>query len=496
MSVPPTVRSRWLHPNWWLVLALAAYAIFLWPRTYVAPCGSDSSGYFNAAKVFSHGAVSAPLLAVEGLPATELPLMTYLPLGFKRDLAATKIIPTYPIGLPLLFVGFFAVFGIGVGAKLTLITHGVLGLLMIYVLARRLGAGARAAILGTVALAFSPLYLLYSMQAMSDVPALAWVASAIWLALVSRDRPRWALAAGFAFGFAVLIRPTNALALAPLLLALGRPGRSWIWFGLGGLPCAIGLAAFNHSAYGGIAASGYAQLPDLLGTEWCAVTLREYARWLPVVGTPLVVFALGFPWLVRAEPGKITLLVVWAAVFFGFYAFYSCTHETWWYMRFILPGLPGIILLAVLVLERIFAALRRPAARLATFAVVLAVNLTSDAHWNRQWVVLAGSSGGELIYAEISQWANQHLPTDAVIFSFQLSGAHRFYSDFVLIRWDVLESTWPRIQTVLHAAHRPIYATLFNWEEEPALKQAIPGDWEKVAQIRQGSVWRLRPPAP
>ena len=496
MSVSPTSRPRWLHPNWWLVLTLAAYAVFLWPRAYVAPGGSDSSGYFNAAKVLSHGAVSAPLRAIEGLPATDLPLMTYLPLGFMRDAAGTKIIPTYPIGLPLLFVGFFAVFGIGVGAKLTLIAHSVLGLLMTCLLARRLGAGWPAAALGAAALAFSPLYLLYSTQAMSDVPALAWVALAVWLTLVSRDRPRWALAAGFAFGFSVLIRPTNALALAPLLLALGRPGWSWIWFGLGGLPCAIGLAAFNHAAYGSIAASGYAQLPELLGTEWCGVTLREYVRWMPVVGTPLVALALGFPWLWRAALGKIILLLVWAAVFFGFYAFYYCTHETWWYMRFILPGLPAVILLAVLVLDRFLGALRMRWTQFAAAAAVLTAMLGSDTHWNRQWAVLAGSAEGELIYAETAQWAGAHLPPDAVIFSFQLSGAHRFHGDFVVVRWDVIEANWPKIQAALRAAHRPAYATLFNFEEEPALKQAVPGDWEKVAQIRQGSVWRLRTPAP
>src|SRR4051812_24812568 len=187
MSLPAPSHSRWPHPNWWLVLALIAYAIFLWPRTYVAPGGSDSSGYFNVAKLLGQGRVSTPLHSLAGLPATELPLMTYVPLGFMRDEAGTKLTPTYPFGLPLMLLGFFAVFGVTTGAKLALMTHSICGLLFVYLLARRLGAGWMTAIVGTAGLAFSPLYLLYSTQAMSDVPALAWVAAAMWLAFASRE---------------------------------------------------------------------------------------------------------------------------------------------------------------------------------------------------------------------------------------------------------------------------------------------------------------------
>ena len=51
-----------------------------------------------------------------------------------------------------------------------------------------------------------------------------------------------ALAAGFALGFSVLVRPTDALALVPAAIALGFDWRRAVLFVLGGVPALNGYS--------------------------------------------------------------------------------------------------------------------------------------------------------------------------------------------------------------------------------------------------------------
>ena len=53
-----------------------------------------------------------------------------------------------------------------------LCAHALLGLLLTYGLARTMGLSRRGAVLGATIIAASPLYLHYSLQMMSDLPAL------------------------------------------------------------------------------------------------------------------------------------------------------------------------------------------------------------------------------------------------------------------------------------------------------------------------------------
>jgi len=96
-----------------------------------------------------------------------------------------------------------------------------------------------------------------AIQPMSDVPATAWILAAIFFALAARRRPNLAFAAGAAFGIAVWVRPTGALAILAIGLALPTTRRGVGGFLLGGAPFAAALALYNLGAFGHAADTGY-----------------------------------------------------------------------------------------------------------------------------------------------------------------------------------------------------------------------------------------------
>jgi len=260
----PDPRPLWRRPGLAVVmLLLACYAAVL--VRYVNACagGSDSSGYLNNARLLATGRVQASVRALPGLPAGRAPGYLYMPLGFKPAFRGAGIVPTYATGLPLLVLAAAPLAGWRHACDAVMVAHALAGVLLTYALARAMRLPQRWAILGAAVLAVSPLYLEYALQAMSDLPALVWVTASVLAAWTSREtasRPAsklWPLSAGFALALAVLIRPSNLLALAPLAIVLGGSPRRWAIFALGGLPGAIFLCLYNLAAYGHLMTTGY-----------------------------------------------------------------------------------------------------------------------------------------------------------------------------------------------------------------------------------------------
>jgi hypothetical protein len=491
MDQPALTPRRTAWSLWLLLAGLVAYSAFLWRHTTVQPGGSDSSGYFNAAKLLAHGQVRAAMRAVEGLPSTALPPYAYTPLGFLPDEIAGDLKPSYPVGLSLFLLAGQRLFGAEAGANLVMILHALAGVGLVFALARTAGCQPGPALLAAAVVALSPLTLMHTFQAMSDVPAMMWTTAALWLAWRSPASAWTTLAAGLALGIAVLLRPTNLIATLPLVFVLGASWRRWLWLGLGGLPCVIAVLTFNYMAYHSVLASSYGDVSILFDWRWGGLSLRHYVRWLPVVGTPLVVLALGLPLLFRPAPKPVLVLGSWSLGYLGFYAFYFHTHEWWWYLRFVLPALPALVVAAVLVGQQGIARWL-PSRRAAVgLWVVLALGaLGSHRYWIKQWGILFVSQQEE-VYQLTARWMQRHAPADAVVFCMQTSGALYYHTDHRLLRWDMLERSWPRIRAGLVAAGHPIYGVFFDFEEKPAMEQNVPGRWTKVAQIRRVSVWRL-----
>lgn len=475
-----------------LLVALAAYGAVMFPRLGAVAGGSDSSGYLNNARLLAQRRVTVPARPVAG--AEPLSVGAREPLGFHPSTDDTALTPTYPTGFPLLILAATTFTNWTAAPNVVAGAHLLAGLLLTYLLARACGLRRPWAALAFLLLAASPLFPFIGLQAMSDVPALVWTAAAVLAALHARRHAAWAVAAGFAFGLAALIRPTNALALVPLAFALGVAWRRWLGFGLGGVPAAAFFAAYNHAAYGSMLTTGYGNPGTDFSRHFFIPTLGHYVVWLPALLTPVVLAALALPFMRSVAPAPVRgLLLGWIAAFLGFFACYRFTSETWWYLRFLLPAFPALIVGALLVLQTIAPRVRPrrwPALAWTLAAVAIVVY---GAGWMRSLRALK-SGHDESAYVEVSSWAKSHLPPDAVIACMQNSGALFYYTDFALIRWDWLKpDDFRAIAAANAAAPHPVYAFLQAFEVTPAFHHHLPGRWDRVDQVRSVTVWKLRP---
>lgn len=476
-----------------LLLGLLWAGWFTWTHAVVLPGGADSSGYYNAAHTLLAGATQQPAREIAGLRMAEMPHFTYVPLGFIPSPEKSALIPTYPIGLPLLFAGSATLLGWETGPKVVIVLHALAGLLLCYLLARSAGLSPAVAALPALALAVSPVQVMFSLQAMSDVPALTWCTLALLMA--QRRGPGATLAGGFAIGMAVLIRPTNALIFIPVAIALGGDGRRWLLCGLGGLPAAGALAAFNWLAYGSPLATGYGSaLSTLVSLEWVPRTLLHYMLWIPVTASPLILALLAAPKAGAMDRRTLWMHAGWIVPVAAFYATYYHTHETWWYLRFLLPVYPSLLVLAAAGGAALVTRFR-PAWLAALWAAAAVVILVNGVAWNRHF---DSHHAGfhERLYPRAIRFIEDRVPADAVVVSMQLSGVLYRQTDYTLVRWDTLDGHWPRVRDALAAQGRPVYAALFAYELDYGFHERVPGNWVKLAEFDVVSLWKLEETAP
>ena len=409
------------------------------------------------------------------------------------------MVPTYPVGLPLLmvatscFVGWLYVPGWVAGWNM------FLGVLVTYGLGRECGLRPAWSWFAASILALSPLFVLMGLQPMSDVAALTWCTGAIYFALKTRQKAPWGLLCGFALSIAILIRPTNVLVFLPVLICLGFSPRRWAWVICGGMPGAVLLGVYNYAAYGKILTTGYGDMSDAFSREWVLPTLKHYVYWLPRLFTPLIPLALGLFWS-RADKKIISVLAVWILSIFALYSFYTFTRETWWYLRFLLPAAPAMIIAATLVLNRLadhfglrlFEASAPRGHRVMT-VFLLVITVVPNIVGLRQLHALAGKQN-DRPYWLVADWLNHNAPANSVIAAMQNSGSLIAYTPFTVLRWDyVTEDNFPTIRDVLLANHQPLYIALYPFEEAEVFAR-MRGNWKPVAHIFPVTIWRYPVP--
>lgn len=490
---------RSLSPSGWpragiflLAACFAGYAFFLACYSASYASGSDASGYFNSARLLSEGRFFAPLRVPAGHGHTEFGLMTFQPLGFIVEENQPRMAPTYPTGLPLHLLAVSWITGWRHAATLVNV-FAALGCGVVFLgLARRLGLTAGWAAAGLALLWLCPLTLYASLQPMSDLLALLWSLTALYGGLRSRDDWRWSLLAGGATALAVLVRPTDGLLVFPLILALGGGFRRYLGLALGGLPGAVFFCYYNWKAYGSPLATGYGDVSTAFSPAFVPHNLAHFARWLPVLLTPLVCAVLAAPFVAAVRRRELAVLGLWAGLLIGFYAFYYHSGETWWYLRFILPAFPGLILIALVVLQTGWLRLTSPLGARVALAAVLAFGAIWQARFTRQLEVL-GIALGEAHYLDAANWARGHLPPESALFCMQVSGAFYFYTPFLLIRWDqALAARMTELFALLQQQKRPVYAVLYDFEKNDAMAR-LGGQWKQVAKVGNATFWELEP---
>jgi 4-amino-4-deoxy-L-arabinose transferase-like glycosyltransferase len=504
-------------------VAFLLYAALLIAKVNACAAGSDSSGYMNHARLLGMGRLHSSPRELPGLNAAHFSEFLYTPLGFVPQ--SGTLVPSYPVGLPLMIVAAHWVAGWNHAGDAVIVVHSLAALLLLFALGRGLGLSERACLLATIVLAASPLFLDFSLQAMSDVPALAWTSATALCLWLARRRIGWSVPAGFIFGISVLLRPNNVLMLAPAMVAwwprwsaasaraltsaqalhpvapnLGMLdlARRIIGFGLGGLPAAAGFALHSHAAYGHWLTTGYGDASSLFQPAVIPLTLRHYAQWMPVSFSAGVWLFLLLP-LALWRSREAAFLFVWGLAYLGFYVSYFHTHEAWWYLRFVLPAAPAYLLGAIWMAQWIWRFATRavgrridsaPNARRLLCALALVGIVGNELKWDRQFQVLAVGHG-EGSYSKTIDWLHRHAPANSVLEVMQASGAAFYYSDFIALRWDQMTAaTFPEVAAAAAREGRAIYAPLFPFETEPALKKRMPGIWTPVGQVREVVIYR------
>ncbi len=475
------------------LLGIVAYLGFL--AIHISPHagGSDSSGYLNSARLLAQGEFFAPVRSLPENSSVAFGEMAFQPLGLRLHPTGDRLVPTYPIGLPL-HLGAAAQI---VGWNYTVIAVNLLTILasggLLWTLARQLGLSLLWSTAGVLWLWLCPVFIFSALQPMSDLLALAWSLAVLSSALRVRDDWRWGLACGAALSLAVLVRPTSALLVFPVLIALGFQWRAYLAVGAGGLPGAALFAFYNWKVYGSPLVTGYGEVWSAFSRAYFVPNLLQFARWIPILFSPLIILALAAPFLPTARLRGYKMLAGWFVILVSFYGFYYCAGETWWYLRFILPAFPALILATLRILAATEQALRLTSKKTVIVAAAL---LTISTAWQLraiQRLDVMTLEQRERTYPDSAHWAQTHLPANAAIFCLQVSGALFYYNDFLLIRWDqIAPDRSSSLLTTLAAQKRPIYAALFPFESAEAIKK-IGGHWTKLSTVGQVTFWERQP---
>ncbi len=479
-------ERRWFAAAMVLAVALAL-VVFL--KMVPVAGGADASGYMNYARLLSDGALTDELRVPAGDGFEGISKSLFQPLGFSYRSESDSLSPVYPMGLPLL-LSIGAVHESEFVVRLVYAVVAFLACLGLWKLAAEMGLRTPWGFYGVAVFATSPLLLWSSLILMSDALAVCQAIWVLFLALRACSSRSAAILCGVLIGWAVLTRPSNVLLFVPVIVALlwGRAGgKTWLWGVLGGLP-ALGIFLWsNWILYGDPLESGYGNLWSLFAWGYGPRTLAHY-------GTTLLyaVFILVLPSAVlgaiQGRDSRVRLLLAWAVPVFGFYAFYSFTSQTWWFLRFILVGVPALVLLSACYLEglsrRVFSAKRE---RYAVITVAV-LSVGAALFWEGRLNIF-GEQDFERRYVEECSWANENLEPGTLVVCMQPSGSFYYYTEFPIFRWDLadLDSEWEELGRVAQGQGTEVVAILHAFEEQrgDSILMRYPERWELIGDVGQ-----------
>jgi hypothetical protein len=490
VAAAPRLRVRWTA----LLGAalLAGYGAFLARHAAFAVGGSDSSGYANTARRMKAGTLVERPRSLDRLGLPDDMAQICIPLGFLTGPKPGTMAPEYPSGFPAHLLAAAMLAGWEVGPYLVSPLAAVLCVLLLYLLGRDLGLTSRWAGAAAAAFAAWPVLVFQALQPMSDVVATFWAIAAIFLARRARRHRGWALAAGAAFGVAVLVRPTNVLLLLPLAFALPATRSTLALFAAGGVPFAVAFGAYNLHCYGGLLKTGYGKtgLFEEFALSQFPPRVRFYAVQLLQTLSPIVPLGwLALPVDRGTETRDRALLVTWFGAYLLVFSFYG-PYQSFIFVRFLLPGVPALVLGAALVGRRLLG--DSSARRVVLAAVLFLSTLALEVRSARRLDVL-GIIEDQSVYPETCRWASSVLPAQAVVVTMQASGALEYYTDLTYVMWVWLDPpSFARLRPAVERTGRRWFALVFPADAEEFAKHA-PGHWTKIGEERGVALCRLDP---
>jgi hypothetical protein len=487
--------ERLIRWSGWLaaVIAVLTMIVGIHFGIFVAS-GADAYGYVTEASLLAnlHLRMPEPLMAV--VPSLG---SSVAPLGYRPGTIAGTIVPVYSPGLPLLMAIALKVGGQD-AVYYVVPVLGCVCVWLTYVMGSRI-AGPRTGLMAAALLACSPTFLLQLIEPMSDVPVTGWWLAALILAMAEGKAS--SLSAGACATMALLTRPN----LLPLALWVGmvvvwkssRISRGLL-FVAGLLPGCLAIALVNRFLYGSPLASGYGSLDTLFQWARLGANLRRYPLWLLQLHSAFIFFALAAPFTTAKKAdaavkdrGVIDPVVAWLLL--GFcgvllicYLFYI-PYDTWPFVRFLLPGIPVLLVLSSAVAMWLVCQLPitwRTATMIAVCGLLGGWCMRKAANLH-----IFQTAASEHRCVAVGRYVERVLPQNAVLVSVIQSGSIRLYGHRTTVRWDQLtaEQFDGALRTLRKSGYAP-YILLEDWEEpefrsrfaEPSVFGRL--DWPAAAQ--------------
>jgi len=413
-----------------LLIAGLVAAIGLRSAFFVAG-GTDSSGYVSAAERWRAGDIFAPApLHLWAAWPNAVPAAS--PVAYRPALISGTDIPVYPLGLPVFFA---AAASLG-GALAPFVVAPVFAAILTwcaFVLARMHG-GPVAGLITAVLVAASPVTLLHTVDAMSDVPAAGLFAMA-WVMSLARTKGG-ALAAGAAVTAMVMVRPNLApLAVIPGgLVLLGTRWRGALLFTAAASVGPILVAWSQTVLYGGPFVPGYVEWEGFFRAAHVLPNLELYPRLTIRVFTPIILLGVLGALATRSIVGwsALAVLLLNVAIYLPYLSL-----DDWPFLRFLLPGLTALFILFAGLVVWFGAWLAARSRRLAPLALVpVAVVLWQGAPM-RRYALTEWTAQARVML--MGRYLREVLPANAAVLSFFHSGAVRHYTGRQIVRLDLLE---------------------------------------------------------
>jgi Dolichyl-phosphate-mannose-protein mannosyltransferase len=468
-------------------LGILAAGVLYGSRTAAA---SDPSGYVSQSALWVQRNLKIDQQFASTLPWPEAS-QSLTPLGY-RIASDGAMVPTYAPGVPLLMaVG--RLFG-ACGPYLVGPICGALLVLFTFQLGRPI-FGTASATIAAILVACSPVVVFMSLVPMADVPAATFWVGALAVA-VGGSAPR-ALLAGLLTAIAILIRPNLVpLAVFPWLMVMVRTPQ-WrdraigtALFAAASIPGALGVAWVNNTLYGSPLTSGYGDVGPGFALRSAATNIRNYsAWWLESQGPFAFVFLAAF-WFWRKGGPMLRefLVLVGFALSVGLLYLFYLPFEAWWYLRFLVPGVPIVFLLGADVVAQAaaaFATMR--VAALAAFTVVVGSHVSRFIDTRD----ILDIGRGEQRYIEPALHLASIIPPDGVILAMQHSGSLRYYTGRLILRWDALDPAWlDRAVAFLRARGIATYLVSESWEDE-RIRSRFAGQ-QTLADLDRGPIATAR----
>jgi hypothetical protein len=251
----------------------------------------------------------------------------------------------------------------------------------------------------------------------------------------------------------------------PFVLRFDQPARSAAIAAAAALPGFAALLWLNSALYGGVLASGYGDAGQLFSTAHILDNLENFGR--AAWQTQHVVPYLGLlaPIVFTGEKRALSLLLIAAAAIVEtIYLLYTPFPE-WWYLRFLMPAL--VLMLVLACAAGVALAARARMGGLVPIAAVVLAIVATRAAGERDAFQLQRLEGR---YREAAAMVSERLPANAVLITVWQSGSMRFHAGRDAVLWDSLDPAWldRAVQWLTDRGLQPYL--LFERREEPEFR--------------------------